>query len=147
MTVCMVTGWICNTSTFCFYHPSFVVSIFLGFPNVNQICWQCFILIYVRSTSPCKINTWWQNSSYYKPHLIMTESQKSSFQPCSCTLLCLPHILFSPSGFHLEFKQVISTVITVEERASIKVCLHASVCVCVSITSVRVTTRGCLSFS
>lgn len=52
-----------------------------------------------------------------------------------------PHLLFSPSGFHSEFKQVISRVITVEERPSIKkmcMCVYiyvytylcVSVCVC-----------------
>lgn len=51
-----------------------------------------------------------------------------------------PHLLFSPSGFHSEFKQVISRVITVEERPSIKkmcMCVYIYVytylCVCVCV--------------
>ena len=44
------------------------------------------------------------------------------------------HLLFSPSGFHSEFKQVISTVITVGEEASIKkmqVCVYVHMCLSV----------------
>lgn len=71
-------------------------------------------------------------------------------------ILSYSHLLFQPSGFHLEFKQVISKTITVGERASIKkmwvgVCVHVCWClrvgVCVSITLVWVTTWSCLSFS